>query len=586
MASPGVTEYLIEAETHEQAGDLKQAVVAVQKARVLEPGTPAIRQYLAKLLKLDGRPAEAYEHYRKLWAQGLIDLDLQVNLVETLKRLTNRAADPDLEDEIRLCLDFPNVEFNMLARVVAARLKHKYPPTEPPELDTLCVDDFLLLALDRIFFTDAELEPLLKATRRALLIEVLETGTLRPDRIDLIVAMALQSANNEYVHDSDDNEKQMLAGLMQIQDVMLSGEGDSDGLLGTVLVAAMYMPLIDMPAEPSLREIPLENWPETVRPLVRRTLSDRLVERELAAMMPTLKAIRDETSQTVQAMYEENPYPRWLSVAYRPPVDIVADLQIRLRGVDLPGMLTDASVNVLVAGCGTGRQPISIAKTYRNASVTALDLSRMSLAYAKRMADEMDVDIDFHHGDIIDLSQMDKRFAMIYCSGVLHHMQDPVAGWRELCRKLAPGGLMNIALYSERARAVIVKTRLIIEKLGIGDDADSIRRFRHDVLTGRYGDTLTQLTMISDFYSLSGCRDLVFHVQEHRYTPAQVDAIRRELGLEFLGFDELSPVVVDAYRRSFPEDPAMTCLANWELFEMKNPGLFLNMFNMWFRVGE
>ena len=575
--------YLSQAATLEHAGDLKQAAVAVQKALVLSPETNGIRQYLAKLLKLDGRPADAYAHYRKLWQDGRIDLDLQVNLVDTLRHQTDRAAEPGLEDEISLCLSFQNVAFNSLANVVAARLKQKYPSTETPDLDALCADDFLRLTLERIFFTDAELESLLKATRRALMIEVIETGTLSPARIDLSGAIALQGANNEYGHDSDDYEKQMLDGLMQMQEAMLNGEGDTDGLLGTVLVAAMYRPLIDMPAEPSLRDLPLENWPETVRPLVRRTLSNRRDEQEIAATIPALKPIEDETSQSVQAMYEENPYPRWLSMAYRAPVDFNADMRVCLPEIDLPDFSSRQTLDVLVAGCGTGRQPISVAKAYKSASVTALDLSRASLAYGKRMATEMDVDIDFLHGNILDLSHLDRRFPLIYCSGVLHHMEDPVAGWTVLCGMLEPEGLMNIGLYSERARAVIVKARLVVEKLGIGDDAGSIRRFRHDVMSGRYGDMLTPLTRINDFYSLSGCRDLIFHVQETRYTLPQIDAIRRDLGLEFMGFETMKPVVANAYRQSFPDDPAMTDLANWDLFEAKNPGLFLNMYNMWFR---
>jgi len=413
MAPLDVKAYLIQAETHEHADDLKQAVVAVQKALVLSPEIRGIRQYLANLLKLDGRPADAYAHYRKLWEEGRIDLDLQVNLVDTLKHLSDRAGEPGLEDEIALCLDFPNVGFNTLAVVVAARLKHKYPPTEPPDLDALCADNFLRLTLERIFFTDPELESLLKTTRRALLIEVIETGALPPARIDLIVAIALQNANNEYVHDSDDYEKQMLAGLMQLQEAMLTSEGDSDGLLGAVLVAAMYRPLIDMPAEPSLRELPLDNWPETVRPLVRRTLVNRLDERNIAATIPGLRPIEDETSQSVQAMYEENPYPRWLSMTYRAPVNFGADLQVCLPEIELPGFTRRQTLDVLVAGCGTGRQPISVAKAYENVSVTALDLSRASLAYGKRMAAEMAVDIDFLHGNILDLPHLDR--AQVSC---------------------------------------------------------------------------------------------------------------------------------------------------------------------------
>ncbi|MBU1074111.1 class I SAM-dependent methyltransferase, partial [bacterium] len=412
-----------------------------------------------------------------------------MNLVEMLRLQTDRAADPDLEDEIRQCLAFPNVDHNMLARVAAARLNHKHPAgprMKPPDPAECCKDDFLISTLAKIYFTDSDLEPTLKALRRALLLEILSSGTLCSDRVGLITAMALQGANNEYVYGIDDQEKRMLAALLQLQEALIAGDGPSTGLLGAVLAAAMYMPICDMPVAHRLQSIHLTDWPENVRPLISSTLLDRLVEREIAAAVPRLLPIRDEVSKLVKAQYEEHPYPRWLSVAYRPKVSYRADLQSRLPRAELPDILDRGKLEVLVAGCGTGRQPISIAKTYKDISVTALDLSSMSLAYGMRMAAGMGIDnIEFHQGDILDLPHLDKRFALIYCSGVLHHMRDPVAGWRVLCGMLEPGGMMNIALYSERARAVIARAREIIAGAGIGNDAEAIRGFRRDVLAGR-----------------------------------------------------------------------------------------------------
>ena len=41
----------------------------------------------------------------------------------------------------------------------------------------------------------------------------------------------------------------------------------------------------------------------------------------------------------------------------------------------------------------------------------------------------------------------------------------------------------------------------------------------------------------ADFYSLSGCRDLLFHVQEHRLNLPEIAAFIADAGLAFLGFD-------------------------------------------------
>ena len=89
-----------------------------------------------------------------------------------------------------------------------------------------------------------------------------------------------------------------------------------------------------------------------------------------------------------------------------------------------------------------------------------MDLSLASLAYAQRKSNELCFpNIDYLQADILHLHQMGKEFDIIESSGVLHHMDEPMAGWKVLVDLLKPGGLIKIGLYSELARSQIVKTR-------------------------------------------------------------------------------------------------------------------------------
>jgi hypothetical protein len=85
-----------------------------------------------------------------------------------------------------------------------------------------------------------------------------------------------------------------------------------------------------------------------------------------------------------------------------------------------------------------------------------------------------------------------------------------------------------------------------------------------------------------DFYSVSGCRDLLFHAQEHTLTLPEIGAFLPEQNLTLLGF-ELSPSVRARYAAQFPDDGAMTDLANWHRFETDNPATFASMYNFWVR---
>ena len=101
-------------------------------------------------------------------------------------------------------------------------------------------------------------------------------------------------------------------------------------------------------------------------------------------------------------------------------------------------------------------------------------------------------------------------------------------------------------------------------------------------------DPIKQRLAVSyDFYSLSSCRDLLFHVQEHTFTLLQVKDLLRECGLSVLNLDVKSRAHALAYRQRFPEDPAATKLENWHALELDHPTTFGGLYALWLcRRGE
>jgi hypothetical protein len=88
-----------------------------------------------------------------------------------------------------------------------------------------------------------------------------------------------------------------------------------------------------------------------------------------------------------------------------------------------------------------------------------------------------------------------------------------------------------------------------------------------------------------DFYSMSTCRDLLFHAREHLMTLTGIEVFLRDNDLAFLGF-EIERDVVHAYKRRFPDDPAATNLAHWQTFENDNPYTFGGMYQFWIQKAE
>ncbi|MDB2425776.1 hypothetical protein N9W43_08250 [Litoricolaceae bacterium] len=163
-------------------------------------------------------------------------------------------------------------------------------------------------------------------------------------------------------------------------------------------------------------------------------------------------------------------------------------------------------------------------------------------------------------------------------AGVLHHMDEPMAGWRVLVGLLKPGGLMSIGLYSESARQHIVEARKTIASLGIGASATEIRNFRELSTDSELFD-VKQLSTFSDFFSLSEFRDLIFHVPEHRFTLPQIKICLDGLGLKFCGFENKD--IVSNFRELHGKEVDIYDLELWHQFEERNPTAFAGMYQFW-----
>jgi SAM-dependent methyltransferase len=278
--------------------------------------------------------------------------------------------------------------------------------------------------------------------------------------------------------------------------------------------------------------------------------------------------------------YEENPYPRWLHIPrLEQPSTIARYLRRRFPLADFKLQGERGVADILSAGCGTGQLALEIAQGMKS-RILAVDLSMASLGYAERKARELGLkEIEFAQADLLVLGGIGRTFDVVECSGVLHHLADPFAGWRALLPLLRPGGFMIVGLYSETARQGIVKAQQFAARGGHGISADGIRRCRQDLLSS---DACRDFGVAasSDFFGVSSCRDLLFHVQESRTQLPVVEAFLRDNGLTFLGF-EIDIATLSAYRRRFPDDPAATDLRHWHAFESENPNSFSAMYRFW-----
>jgi len=294
---------------------------------------------------------------------------------------------------------------------------------------------------------------------------------------------------------------------------------------------------------------------------------------------------QDSVSHLVREQYEENPYPRWIKIGTAHKGGVIRDvLQGPTFCLDLGDYESPKCPEILVAGCGTGQQALSTAFIYSNARVLAIDLSLSSLSYALRKTRELNFsNIDYAQGDIMELSNIGRQFDLIECVGVLHHLGDPFAGWQVLVDLLRPEGIMKIGLYSDTARQEIICGQTLVAEKGYSNIPKDIRQCRQDVISmAKDGNqNMAGLCAIPNFFSLSECRDLLFHVQEHRFTLPKIETFLQSLKLKFLGFqfgDQYAPSKFKTIHQSKQE---LTSISLWHEFELMNPETFLGMYQFW-----
>lgn len=444
--------------------------------------------------------------------------------------------------------------------------------------DQVFKDRLLLAWLQTARVTDIEIERFLTMARSVLLrcAGGPAGGNVQAHELRFWSNLAQQCFANEFVFATTEDEV-AAATRLRGEAAAALGAGEPVPVLQLLAIAALGR--LDTLAHAA--RLLDHAWPDDVRAVLRQQLSEPREEQQLRASIPRLAPIKDDVSRRVQAQYEENPYPRWINVPRESPQPADEHRQAPFLHAPIRPYGSGIGTEVLIAGCGTGQHVVGIAQRYPQARILAIDLSMTSLGYAARKTRELGLtNVEYAQADILELGAVGRSFDVIESSGVLHHLGDPFAGWRVLLSVLRPRGYMHAGLYSELARQQIVAARRFIAERGYGSSVEDIRRCRQDLIEAATDGLLKEIADLGDFYTVSDCRDLLFHVQEHRLTLTRIKAFLEDAGLCFLGFD-LEPSQYHAYARQFPDDKAMTNLAQWHVFEMQNPQTFIGMYQFW-----
>ncbi|TVR98229.1 MAG: methyltransferase domain-containing protein [Rhodospirillales bacterium] len=587
-----------------QTGQPDEALRHLRRAVKLKPRHPLAHLCLGELLGERGHRDGHAEHLATAYLLASTGAGPRERLVATLIRphLLPRRPGPRLRQALSALIDDAAVDRQRLVRAVMTLVR-----AEPSvagamaaaasgvvdlrqgarELYAALASPPVLCLLETTIVADDGMEVLLTALRRAWLESVLAGAQRLLPQPRLLAAAALQAEATGWVWAESAAERDGLRALeARLQDPATRIDRDHRGERpsATLLTYALYRPV-----GPFVNAATIDGLADDISEsaVLRRHVTEPARQARLADSLSTLTGITDPTSRKVRAQYEESPYPRWRQLPQRTPQPLGRVLGDVLSDPDLGRSLHHEAPRILVAGCGTGRHALATATRFRGASVLAVDLSRRALAYAADQAERLGIgNVRFAQADIVELDAFPDRFDVIECSGVLHHMTDPEAGWAVLRRLLAPGGLMRIALYSVHGRAGIDRAQAVAAEQGLAADAEGIRALRAAICALPTDDPARIMAGSADFYSMAGCRDMFFHVHEDRFTLDRIERALAGLDLDFLGFELPDARMRTWYRQRFPDDPGARVLGNWQRLEEERPDMFAAMYQFWCRARD
>ena len=174
---------------------------------------------------------------------------------------------------------------------------------------------------------------------------------------------------------------------------------------------------------------------------------------------------KGDTAKLVEEFYTENPFPNYDTL------ETILDLKKKVEGNEFTinfKRLVGLGKRVIEVGSGTSQLSIALASGTNN-QVVAFDSTLESLRLGSDFSRKSGVtNCIFVNGDLFSNPFTKEYFDIVWCSGVLHHTENPKKGFEIITTWLKTEGYIVIGLYNFYGRIRTIFRQNLFQLLGSG----------------------------------------------------------------------------------------------------------------------
>ena len=466
---------------------------------------------VAHARRLQGQFDVAYLHYRKLLQSGAEWDSVYSGMLSCAQHLEVNSADSALARDAIALLQKEGLPHQELGRFVGTIIHQQYGLDNPDAqiyLDAVSADELLILALRKTLMPNPAVEELVTMLRRAIIAEVAQTVELRDELQRLTLAIAEYADRTGYALAAEDDEERLVCAINDSIQAQLALGEEQDGLIGSLMISAMYGALFHQSFAVQLGQWNLVDWPLALQPVLAASYYNRAEEE-------AIKQNFEEKTEELCLKKIDVPqaWPSWSQLAYRTQSSLKSLMATELG---LPTEHLPATLRIMVCGAQSGQRAMELASYLDDVEVIAVDESLANIAKATRMANEMGMDnivfwpwsiarrfvADGHQVHWIEVGRLPSP-AMTTLS--LAALANEATG---------SGAVVHLHTAVAEQTAGDKQIRKLVKEHRLQATRQTLRQLRRMVLSNRGDATWQELTADADFYSLGGCRDRWFRAQD------------------------------------------------------------------------